>query len=103
MNEEQIEKLVDTLAERFVNKRQLELLSYASVCFKHNTSPFETTHLSKMKVTANECFWLSEQISRVLNEKIDDLALMGSLRGTVKMLGEQFRAKAEKDFEETQT
>lgn len=102
MNDEQIDKLVTMLADKFTSGRQLELLSYASTCFVHNTSPFETIHLQKMKVTASECFWLSEQISKVLNEKIDYLACTGSLRGTVKMLGKQFRAKAEKDFEETQ-
>jgi hypothetical protein len=102
MKEEQIDRIVSILADKFTTGRQLELLSYASICFAHSTNPFETVHLQKKNVTLDECFWLSEQISKLLNEKIDYLACTGSLRGTVKMLGKQFRAKAEKDFEETQ-
>ena len=47
LNDDAIEKMVNTLAERFISKRQLELLAYASVCFKHGTTPFEMAHLQK--------------------------------------------------------
>jgi hypothetical protein len=102
LNDEAVEKMVNTIAERFTSKRQLELLAYASICFKHGTSPFEMIHLQKKNVTADECMWLSEQISYILNERIDYLACTAALEGKVKGLGRDFRKQAEQDFQETQ-
>jgi hypothetical protein len=101
--EEQVNQMVDKLLERCTTIRSLELLAYASVCFSHNTSPFETVHLCKMEVKADECFWLSEQISKILNDKIDYLAVTSSLKTFAKaMIGKEYRAEAEKKFQETQ-
>jgi len=48
-------------------KRLLELLAYAKVCFEKCTSPFAHIHLSKKKVSADECVDLSNEIADILD------------------------------------
>lgn len=67
--------------------RYRKLLAYASVCFKHLTSPFETMHLSKMDVTLDECGDLSDIIANALAD----------------MVYERDLVEAEKLFQETQS
>ena len=86
-----------------MNKNRLaELLAYASVCFRHGTSPFETTHLTKKSVTADECKELSQKISDILDESIDFIAVTNALSNHGKLLGRDLRANAEKEYAETQ-
>jgi hypothetical protein len=68
------------------NLRRRELLAYASVCFKHMTSPFESIHLRKINVTLDECGNLSDEIAGQLAD----------------MVREQDLVEAEKLFQETQ-
>jgi len=76
------------------NKRHLQLLAYASVCFDRCTNPFETIHLRKNDVTAKECRWLSQQICEIIEEVLE------ISYGTEKM--EKARDKAQLKFAETQ-
>jgi len=76
-------------------KRRLELLAYAKVCFEKCTNPFETTHLIKKKVTADECRYLSYLIAEVIEGYLGDMGMFSEeLEGVLK--------QAEKDFAETQ-
>ena len=52
-------------------KRKLELLAYAKVCFEKCTSPFASTHLIKKNVTASECRDLSYMIAEIIAEEIN--------------------------------
>jgi len=83
-------------------KRSLELLAYAAVCFKHCTNPFETMHLAKKKVTADECIDLSNMIAGILEDEIDIVACTSALKDGKGLLGKELLAQAEKDFAETQ-
>lgn len=81
-------------------KRLLELLAYAKVCFDKCTNPFETMHLSKKQVTADECRDLSAEIASIIEDAMSDMFdpwVVGSKE--VKSALEN----AEKEFAETQT
>lgn len=75
-------------------KRLIELLAYAKVCFDKCTNPFETMHLVKKKVTADECRDLSIRIAAIIEDELD--TLMGHRLGAIL-------EQAEKEFGETQT
>jgi hypothetical protein len=77
-------------------ERLLELLAYAKVCFDKCTNPFETIHLIKKKVTADECRDLSFKIAEIIREHLD-LFIVSSTS-----VLEQAIEKAEKEFAETQ-
>jgi hypothetical protein len=76
-------------------KRKLELLAYAKVCFEHCTNPFETIHLIKKKVTADECRYLSSLIRDSIENYIEEYFPNNSVLATII-------EKAEKEFAETQ-
>jgi len=73
-------------------RRKLELLAYAKVCFEHCTNPFETIHLLKKKVSVNECKDLSQEIANVIEDDLLEYYLEA----------EEVMSKAEKEFQETQ-
>lgn len=75
--------------------RLLELLAYAKVCFDHCTTPFESTHLQKQNVKADECRDLSFKIAETVFEYIE----WNFKEDEVEKAMEQAR----KQFEETQT
>ena len=50
--------------------RMRKLLAYASICFKHGTSPFETMHLSKLNVKSFECVDLGDKISDIIADAV---------------------------------
>jgi len=77
-------------------ERLLELLAYAKVCFDKCTNPFETIHLIKKKVTADECRDLSCYIAGIIEDYLD-LHVVPSTS-----VLEQAMEKAEKEFAETQ-
>lgn len=79
-------------------ERLLELLAYAKVCFEKCTNPFETVHLAKLKVTADECRDLSAEIASIIEDAAVDLAV-GSKRLNASIAFEL----AEKRFAETQS
>ena len=85
-------------------ERMLELLAYASICFAHATSPFETIHLAKKEVTLDECIDLSCMIANILDDNVMDLC--GTDPNTsFKMDIIKFKnlmAQSEKEFLETQ-
>lgn len=54
-------------------KRLLELLVNAIVCFERCSSPFSLSQLSKRNITANECRDLSNQIASILEEWISEM------------------------------
>ena len=77
------------------HSRECELLAYAKVCFERCTSPFETIHLIKKEVIADECVELSEKIAEILYEYlIEEYYWSMKAEGTLE--------NAEKDFQETQ-
>jgi len=78
-------------------KRLIELLAYAKVCFEKCTSPFETTHLDKKEVNADECRDLSFKIAELIEDEVN--LLLSYDEEKAKAILEQ----AEKEFEETQT
>jgi len=67
-------------------QRREELLAYASVCFEHATSPFETMHLVKKGVTSDECMDLTSEIGDILLCEVSSESIL----------------KATKEFMETQ-
>lgn len=75
-------------------KRKLELLAYAKVCFEHGTTPFAMLHLNKKKVTADEC----KDLSNLIAEVIDGY----SWETWQKEFYDAANKKAEKEFMETQ-
>lgn len=79
-------------------ERLLELLAYAKVCFEKCTNPFETIHLVKMKVTADECRDLSAEIADMIEDKVIELAIASKKYSAGVLLEE-----AEKRFAETQS
>jgi hypothetical protein len=78
-------------------ERLLELLAYAKVCFEKCTNPFETVHLAKLKVTAEECRELSVDIASIIEDEV--LAIAASKRSNAFTVLKQ----AEERFAETQT
>lgn len=74
-------------------ERQLELLAYAKVCFENRTTPFAPIHISKKKVTVDECNWLSQHIAELLDGILID-------EGVLK--AQEAVEQAEIEFEETQ-
>lgn len=80
--------------------RLVELLLYSSTCFGHCTNPFDSTHLSKKDVTAEECVALSNLIGSI----IDSFTLMDLLKADPKGVENLVRGllDAEKQFQETQ-
>ena len=76
-------------------ERLVELLAYAKVCFDKCTNPFETTHLIKKNVTADECRDLSFAIAEAIEEKIEWEVVPDKVVKIIK--------KAMQDFAETQT
>ena len=77
------------------NKRKLELLAYAKVCFEKCTNPFEHTHLLKKKVRADECVDLSHIIAVLIEEAMYlDAERSENVQYLLKL--------AEKEFMETQ-
>lgn len=75
-------------------KRLIELLAYAKVCFDKCTNPFETAHLVKKNVSADECRDLSVKIADIIEGELDTL------------MGHRLEAvldQAEKEFAETQS
>lgn len=79
--------------------RLVDLLAYAKVCFDKCTSPFESTHLIKKNVAADECRELSFKIADIIEEGLYELALT--------FFGEDcdieaILSQAEKEFDETQ-
>jgi hypothetical protein len=77
-------------------ERLLELLAYAKVCFEKCTNPFETAHLAKMNVTADECRDLSAEIASIIEDAVVDFAVGECLNASVAF------ELAEKRFAETQ-
>lgn len=75
-------------------ERLKELLAYASVCFKNCTSPFETMHLIKKDVSANECIDLSMEIANIIEENMNEMFWNDEVKDAIK--------KANKEFLETQ-
>jgi len=75
-------------------KRRLELLAYARVCFDNCTNPFELIHLQKKNVTAGECRDLSRDIADAIEE---DLNIPYTREEIAQAL-----ENAEKEFDETQ-
>ena len=84
-------------------ERLLELLAYAKVCFEKCTSPFETIHLAKKKVTANECVELSRAIADILEDEVEGKTCVRALKTGSGQLGKDLIAQAEQEFAETQT
>jgi hypothetical protein len=81
-------------------KRELELLAYAKVCFDKCTSLFETIHLSKKKITADECRDLSFEIGSIIEDALSDY--VDKLPEGFKEIREALE-QAEREFAETQT
>ena len=52
--------------------RFIELLAYAKECFANSTNPFETRHLVKKGVTADECRDLSNEIATIIDDYLFD-------------------------------
>jgi hypothetical protein len=77
-------------------KRLIELLAYAKVCFDHCTNPFETTHLVKKDVRSYECRDLSHEIADIIEK---ELYIWFTGHYDIKSILQQ----AEKEFAETQT
>ena len=81
-------------------KRLFELLAYAKVCFDKCTNPFETMHLIKKQVTADECRDLSREIASIIERAMTDSFdpwVVNSKTVEVAL------RKAEEEFAETQT
>jgi hypothetical protein len=77
----------------------MELLAYAKACFDHCTSPFETMHLIKKQVKADECVDLSREIANIIEDamlNMFDAWVVGSKEIKVAL------ARAEAEFLETQ-
>jgi len=74
-------------------KRKLELLAYAKVCFDNCTNPFAPTHLLKKDVSSEECGDLSQMIAEILDD-YGDVYYSG--------LWAEMIEEAEKRFKETQ-
>ena len=74
--------------------RRLELLAYASACFKNGTSPFEPMHLAKKNVSADECTDLSDDIGGIIEDTVIAYA-------EARQVSNIFRS-AEKQYQETQ-
>jgi len=85
------------------DKRLHELLAYAKVCFDKCTSPFETMHLVKKNVTADECRELSQTIADIIEDELDYKTCVTGLRTATGPLSKELIAQAEKEFAETQT
>jgi len=83
-------------------RRLHELLAYARVCFDKCTNPFETVHLAKKNVTADECRDLSQTIAEILEDELDFRSCITALRTAKGPLSKELIAQAEKDFAETQ-
>lgn len=77
-------------------ERELELLAYAKVCFEKCTSPFETIHLVKKKVTVDEWIDLSRKIAECIDGEFEI-----SCGYKIEVYKEAID-KAEKEFAETQ-
>jgi len=81
-------------------KRMVELLLYAKVCFERCTNPFAHIHLTKRKVNADECRELSHYIATILEDHAYEVAD----RSKTLIYTDIAKAlkKAVEDFEETQ-
>jgi hypothetical protein len=73
----------------------IELLAYAAACFEHCTNPFETLHLSKKKITADECKDLSEAIATILAEHIEWVGTLNGRESETDQIIEQANSFAE--------
>lgn len=82
---------------KVMERRKVELLLYASVCFDHCTNPFDLIHLVKKNVTADECKDLSAQIGSIIREWVELASKLTGLQ--VDAIAEE----QEKEFAETQT
>ena len=85
-------------------ERMIELLAYASVCFAHATSPFETIHLVKKEVTLGECIDLTHMIADILDDNVIDLCGTdpNTSFSTDIAKFKNLMAQSEKEFLETQ-
>lgn len=71
-------------------KRELELLAYAKVCFEKCTNPFASIHLIKKKVTADECRDLSHIIAEIIDDVLMDKEGVLQAQVTVEKANEEF-------------
>lgn len=77
----------------------IELLAYAKVCFDKCTNPFETMHLIKKNVTADECRDLSFKIADIIEEELHTLSAVSGEKYDIRVMLEL----ADKEFAETQS